>query len=126
MQIESPLGLLLILPVLPADGSPQPAGDRHRGCALHGHPSEVCSPLLPQVRAPTECLLGDKWPLGSFTRLSSSHKLRKAAYYHGMASLSLVTFVFFLAGCHVLNLLISSGQRPHSNFTCLVVFILLK
>ncbi|XP_010590286.1 proton-coupled amino acid transporter 1 isoform X3 [Loxodonta africana] len=30
-------------------GSPQPAADRHRGCALHGYPGEMCPPLLPQT-----------------------------------------------------------------------------
>ncbi|XP_058400412.1 proton-coupled amino acid transporter 1 isoform X4 [Diceros bicornis minor] len=44
----------------PLDGSPQPAGDGHRGCALHGYPGEMCSPLLPQ----TEQVLCGLWGYG--------------------------------------------------------------
>ncbi|XP_008690701.1 proton-coupled amino acid transporter 1 isoform X3 [Ursus maritimus] len=41
------------------DGSPQPAGDRHRSCALHEYPGEMCSPLLPQTKQALCGLWGD-------------------------------------------------------------------
>lgn len=38
-------------PLFPAAGSSEPAGDGNRGCALHGHPGEMCPSLLQQVRS---------------------------------------------------------------------------
>ncbi|XP_068392346.1 proton-coupled amino acid transporter 1 isoform X2 [Eschrichtius robustus] len=53
------------------DGSPQPAGDRPRGCALHGYPGEVRSPLLPQ----TEQALCGLWGYGDVRPGSQPHLL---------------------------------------------------
>lgn len=121
------MGSLLTLPsslpsVYNLVGPSQPAGDWHRGCALHGHPGEVRSSLVSEVRAPNHFLRAGDCQRGPF----SSLKVGWAALLglspswgrtlSSVLPLLLITVIFDLLGGSLLSVKfkLSSGQRPQS------------